>query len=66
MPSQFFGDVKASRELHLQAHGFTLPPLASYEQVHPTVLCGYPNVIFVPKVSVDVVPDEELTFVDGE
>ena len=66
MSSQFFGNLKAPRELYLQADGSTPTPLAGYEQVHPTVLCGYPNVVFVPKASIDVVPHKELTFVDGE
>jgi hypothetical protein len=66
MSNQFLGDLKAARELHLQAHGFALTSLAGNEQVYPSVLCGYPNVELVPEVSIDVVPYKELTFVDGE
>lgn len=61
---QFLVNIEAARELHLHPDRLAVVSFASDEQVHPTVLRRYPDVIFAPKLSVDVVPDQELAFVD--
>src|SRR5438105_6163588 len=66
MPTQFMADVKAPRELNLQADCLASSSLASDEQVHPGVFCRHPNVKLTAELSVDVVPNQELTFMDCE
>jgi hypothetical protein len=59
-------NIKASRELYLQPNEFAFATLASDKEVHPTVLGGYPDIVLVPKLPVDIVPDEKLTLMDRE
>src|SRR5271168_5171095 len=59
-------NLEASRELYLQAYRLTRTVLTGDEQVHATILCRHPHVVLTPELTVDVIANHELTFVDGE
>lgn len=58
--------VKTSREFDLKCNGFTWAGSGSNQKIDAVILGRYPNLVFIPKLTDNMVSDKEFAFMDSE